>query len=770
MAPASLAVGQVNATPGEYSHSTTASTSYELPATTPLSSANEGTAENLLKLSAKVNAESATVLIDCGATKNFISQSFAQRLKLKTNPRQARAVVLADGSEHNSPLTSSKAYLRVGRYSEKLPFYVLPLTHCNVILGKSWLAKHNPQIDWASNTLQFQHKGEQVLLKSRTPAESQPACSLLLAALQFKRVIKRGAALFMAVLKPVKQGEDSSSAGYVSAEGQRLAVQIVNREFPDVFPDQLPPGLPPSRGDLDHAIPLVPGAQPVNKSPYRMSPLELDELKKQLPELLNLGFIQPSTSTWGAPVLFARKKGGALRLCVDHRALNKLSIRNACSLPRIDELLDRLHGAKVVSKLDLAMGYHQIRLKPEDVPKTAFDTRYGHFEFLVLSFGLTNGPATFTQLTQRIFKDVLDTCLVTFIDDLLVCSPSIEQYANDLRRVMQILWDNRLFARRSKCCFFQRSAEFVGFIVGADGISIDPKKVTVIKDWPAPATLTELRSFLGAASYHRRFIKHFSAICTPMFDLLKQGQAFVWGQPQQQSFQAVKQALCTAPVVHAPDPSRPYTIHSDASDFALGAESLQDFGNGLQPIAYHSRKLSAAEVNYPTHDKEMLAIIDSLRTWRHLVLGSKGLVLTDHNTLTFFHTQPNLSRRQARWMEYLAEYDVAIKYLPGKANVLADALSRRPGLALNALSSVSIDTSFHQSCSLPICMIARHASYLTLFTLAHILTSSCRMVSFCIPKQAPSASMYPPLVIYATACFMNTTTHRPLATLVWIRL
>lgn len=528
MAPANLAAGQIDAT----SASPPLNPNHAEPQTpVHLSSANEGTTENLLKLSAKINAERATVLVDCGASENFISTSFAQHLKLPTDSRQARTVVLADGSEYNSPLTSSKAYLRIGRYSEKLPFHVLPLTHCDVILGKSWLAKHNPQIDWTTNTLQFQHKGEQVLLKSRMPAEPQPASSLLLSALQFKRVIKRGATLFMAVITLAKPGEDSSSADYVSVKGQRLAVQIVEHEFPDVFPDKLPPGLPPSRGELDHAIPLVPGAQPVNKSPYRMSPLELDELKRQLQELLDLGFIQPSTSPWGAPVLFARKKGGALRLCVDHRALNKLSIRNACSLPRIDELLDRLHGAKVFSKLDLAMGYHQIRLKPEDVPKTAFNTRYGHFEFLVLSFGLTNGPATFTQLTQRIFKDVLDTCLVTFIDDLLVYSPSVEQHAHNLRRVLQILRDNRLFARRPKCSFFQHSAEFVGFIVGADGIRIDPKEVKVVTDWPAPTNISELRSFLGAASYHRRFIKHFSALCTPMFDLLKQGQACLGTAP-----------------------------------------------------------------------------------------------------------------------------------------------------------------------------------------------------------------------------------------------
>lgn len=339
---------------------------------------------------------------------------------LTTLPADAHTVSIADGSEYSSASTASKVYLRIGRYCAKLPFYVLPLTHCDVLLGKPWLTDINPQIDWKTNTLQFKHRDETILLKSQCEPEPKPTSRLLLTAQQLKRAIKKCCRLFLAVVKPSEK--PSTEGEFVSPEGQQLAEQITEREYVDVFPLKLPPGLPPLRGDLDHAIPLISGAKPVNRSPYRMSPLELDELKKQLQNLTELGFIQPSTSPWGAPVLFAQKGDGGLRMCVDHRALNKLSIVNACSLPRIDDLLDRLHGAKVLSKLDLQMGYHQLRIKPEDVPKTAFNTHYGHFEFLVMSFGVAGAPASFTTLMQRIFKDLMDKCVVIYLDDLLVYS------------------------------------------------------------------------------------------------------------------------------------------------------------------------------------------------------------------------------------------------------------------------------------------------------------------------------------------------------------
>lgn len=645
---------------------------------------------SLLKFKGKLNGSAATVLIDCGASANFVSEAFLARHQLRTSapPAAQQTVTLADGSQHPCTLCLPKASLRVGRYQDKLQLFAMPLDQYDVILGKPWLTQYNPCIDWQSNTLQFSARGEPVILQSKPDPQPAAAGSLLLSALQLQRAIRKGSSMYVALVRSTD--EDPDNPGSTSS----LAVEICE-EFSDVFPESLPAGLPPER-EVDHAIETEPGATPPSKAPYRMSPLELDELKRQLQELIDLGFIQPSKSPYGAPVLFVKKKDGSLRMCVDWRALNKITVKNKYPLPRIEELLDRLSGARVFSKLDLRMGYHQVRIKPEDVPKTAFRTRYGHFEFLVLGFGLTNAPATFMSLMNSIFHPFLDSCVVVFLDDILVYSANEAEHAQHLRQVLQVLRSNKLYAKRSKCSFFQSEVDFLGHIVSADGIKIDPSKVSAIQDWPPPANVPELRSFLGMASFHRRFVRHFSGITAPMFELLKKDQAFVWGAAQQAAFQAIKQALCTAPVVHAPDPALPYTLCTDASDYAIGAELFQDFGHGLQPIAYHSRKLSPAERNYPTHDKEMLAIIDALRTWKHYAEGAKGLVLTDHKTLTHFLTQPSLTRRQARWMEILAEFDCEIKYAPGSTNLAADALSRRPDLALAAASTTSVDPQFLQ--------------------------------------------------------------------------
>ena len=426
----------------------------------------------------------------------------------------------------------------------------------------------------------------------------------------------------------------------------------------------------------------------------------MDELKKQLAELVKSGFIQPSKSPFGAPILFVKKKDGTMRMCVDYRALNNITIKNAYPLPRIEELFDRLQGAKYFSKIDLRSGYHQIRIDPQDVPKTAFRTRYGHFEFLVLPFGLTNAPGTFMHLMHQTFREFLDDFVLVFLDDILIFSRTLEEHQRHVEKVLTKLRVSKLYAKESKCDFFKEEVEFLGHYVGRNGVRMMEDKVKAIVDWPTPSKVADVRAFLGTAGYYRKFIRGFSAIATPLSDLTKEETKFEWAAPQEAAFRQLKAAIAHEPVLILPDPKRPFVIHVDASGFATGAVLQQDQGHGLQPIAYLSKKMLDAETRYPIHEQELLAIIVALKAWRHYLMGSRFTItiMSDHKSLTQFKTQPLLSGRQARWKDVLADFDFDIVYVEGKANVVADGLSRRPDhhrsteLLVQALELFAVET------------------------------------------------------------------------------
>ncbi|GJY80363.1 putative nucleotidyltransferase, ribonuclease H [Tanacetum coccineum] len=418
------------------------------------------------------------------------------------------------------------------------------------------------------------------------------------------------------------------------------------------------------------------GAEPISKAPYRMAPIELKELKDQLQELLERGFIRPSVSPWGAPVLFVKKKDGSMRLCIDYRELNKITIRNRYPLPRIDDLFDQLQGAKHFSKIDLRSGYHQLRVKEQDISKTAFRTRYGHYEFLVMPFGLTNAPAVFMDLMNRIFHEFLDKFVIVFIDDILVFSKSKEEHEDHLRTVLQILRQEKLYAKFSKCEFWLSRVAFLGHIVSSEGITMDPAKVEAITKWPRPTSVTEVRSFLGLAGYYRRFVDGFSRLALPLTKLMRKGEKFVWNDEREKSFEELKQRLVSAPILTLPSGSGGFQIYSDASKKGLGCVLMQ---HG-KVIAYASRQLKPYEVNYPTHDLELAAVVFALKIWRHYLYGESCDIFTDHKSLKYIFTQRELNMRQRRWLELLKDYDTNIQYHPGKANVVADALSRKSGM------------------------------------------------------------------------------------------
>jgi hypothetical protein len=346
-----------------------------------------------------------------------------------------------------------------------------------------------------------------------------------------------------------------------------------------------------------------------------------------------------------------------------------VTIKNKYPLPRIDVLFDQLVTTKVFSKIDLRSGYHQIKIRASDIPKTAFSTRYGLYEYLVMSFGLTNAPAYFMYLMNYVFMPELDRFEVVFIDDILVYSKNEEEHAGHLHVVLQRLQEHRLYAKLSKCDFWLKEIKLLGHTNSQVGIAVHPDKVQEVMNWKPPTTVRQIRSFLGLAGYYRRFIPDFSRIAKPMTELLKKGAKFDWGQKCEDAFHTLRQHLTIAPVLAQPDNSKPFDVYCDAYGTGLGCVVMQD--NWV--IAYTSRALRPHEQNYPTHDLELAAVVHALKMWRHYLMGTHCNIFTDHKSLKCIFTQADLNMRQRRWL--IKDYDLEVRYHPGKANVVANALS-----------------------------------------------------------------------------------------------
>ena len=577
------------------------------------------------------------------------------------------------------------------------------LQNYDVILGTLWLTTHNPQVDWIEGSLTILLGNKTHSLHSTTPL-SYVNHPLILSPLQLKRLAqKENIPIWLGILQSTQDGHElflmaSSSTpdlGTTIANSIPEPIETILNNYKDVFPDNLP-GLPPRR-PIDHKIELELRKTPPFGPLYKMSYPKLDELKKQIQEFLDQGIIRPSHSPYGAPILFVKKKEGTLRMCVDYRALNKITIKNCYPLPRIEELLDRLQGAKYFSKIDLRSDYHQIRVADSDIPKSAFRTRYGHFEFLVMPFGLTNAPATFMATMNSIFHHVLDQFVVFFLDNILVYLQNLDNHVRHLQETLQILRDNHFYAKMSKCDLCKDRVEFLGHVITPDGVHVDPKKVEAVSLWPAPKNVSDLRSFLGLVNFYRRFIKDHANIVVPLTKILKESEAYTWGAEQVSSFNEIKKTLTTAPVLALPNPDPQYSFHisCDASKFALGCTLSQDTGSSLQPIAYESRKLNPAEQNYGIYDKEALALVHAVKPWRHYIDGRKCFVETDHAALKYILTQGQIhNARQARWMKNLQPLDLELAYKPGKNNP-SDPLSRRPNLMCSTISSISSNMTTH---------------------------------------------------------------------------
>ncbi|KAL4388247.1 hypothetical protein GQ457_09G020500 [Hibiscus cannabinus] len=545
-------------------------------------------------------------LIDVGSTHSYVASNVSVRLGVTSEGTGYGITVL-------SPLGHSVSVNRIFRRcpleveGEVFPVDLmeLPFGLFNLILGMDWLTEHQAKLDCSTRkaTLKIVSGKEVVLTGTRRDFMTN-----VISVLAARKKIEKGCEAFLAFILDAKKVDPGLSD-----------IQTI-QDFPEVFPEELPSVLP--HHDVEFDIELLPGTNPVSVTPYRMAPKELKELKVQWQELLDRGFIRPSVSPY--------------------------------PLPRIDDLFDQLRGATVFSKINLRSGYYQMKVKDSDVAKTAFRTRYVHYEFLVMPLGLTNAPAKFMDLLNRVFQPYLDQFVVVFIDDILVYSRSEAEHDEHLRIVLQTLKDNRLYAKLSKCEFWLSEVTFLGHVVSANGVRVDPQKISAILDWN---------------------------IATPLTKLLRKNAPFCWSDEQHVSFEKLKYVLTQAPVLVQPESGKDFVVYSDASHTGLGCVLMQDG----RVVAYASRQLKTHERNYPTHDLELAAVVFALKIWRHYLYGERCHIYTDHKSLTYLLSQKELNMRQRRWLELLKDYDCVIDYHPGKANVVADALSRKAVADLKAM-------------------------------------------------------------------------------------
>jgi hypothetical protein len=478
----------------------------------------------------------ALILFDSGTSHSFISQKFSVKCQLPFYHTQGSFMIATPGDKIATNQLNRNVPIQLGSKIVKTTLLILGMDNVDIILGTNWMTQHQVVLDVANRIVEVH----------------SPTCGKL--------------TLYL----PSQETTRSCAFSMIELPLEKI---LVVYDYADVFPDELP-GMPPDQ-DIKFAIELQLGTTPISKRPYRMPPAELAELKKQLQELLDKGFIHPCTSPWGCPALFV-KKDESLRLCIDYRPLNAVTIKNKYPLPRIDVLFDKLVGAKVFSKIDLRSGYHQIKIRANDIPKNAFSTRYGLYEYLVMSFGLTNAPAYFMYLMNSVFMPELDKFVVVFIDDILVYSKNEAEHTKHLRTVLQRQREHRLYAKLSKCDFWLKDIKFLGHTISEGGIAVDSDKVQEVMNWKPPTTVRQIRSFLGLAMYYRRFIPDFSRIANPMTELLKKGEKFEWGQKCEEAFHTLRQHLTTSPVLAQPNNNKPFDVYCDASGTGLGCVLMQD--------------------------------------------------------------------------------------------------------------------------------------------------------------------------------------------------
>ncbi|KAH0602480.1 uncharacterized protein H6S33_008819, partial [Morchella sextelata] len=625
-------------------------------------------------------------LIDTGCSGfAFIDETFARHNNFPFLPlKSPRTLEVIDGRPISSGQITHLCYLplSIDSHHETTPFFVTKLGSYPLVLGIPWLQLHDATLRFKDNSILFdseycKRKCNSSPIPVPIRGVAPPPRFHLVSSAALCRFARRDKLqIFSTTIEEIDQ-----ATGEAPKQDWRNRVPTRYKRFHKMMDEEFAKEMPPRR-PYDHKIPLKGEKEPPFGPLYGMSREELIVMKQYIQDNLQKGFIQASSSPAGAPVLFVKKADGTLRLCVDYRGLNELTVKNRYPLPLIRETLDRLSKAKWYTKLDLRQGYNQIRMAEGEEWKTAFRTRYGHFEYTVMPFGLTNTPATFQHFINDCVRDYLDMFCTAYLDDILIYSDTFEEHQVHVEKVLEALQRNGVLLKPEKCEFHTQSTTYLGLIIEPNGIKMDPKKVETVKNWTVPKTVKDVQAFLGFANFYRRFIRGFSEMASPLTRLTRKDISFGWTSEAQTAFNALKGAFTTAPILTHFDPEKEITVETDASDYvSAGVLSQYDDNGILRPVAYFSKKHSPAECNYEIYDKELLAIIRSFEEWRPELEGAAHpiAVISDHKNLEYFMRTKQLNRRQARWAEYLSRFDFVIKYRPGKQGGKPDALTRRSG-------------------------------------------------------------------------------------------
>src|SRR5260221_1960875 len=536
-----------------------------------------------------------------------------------------------------------------------LEFFITNLDeNYSLVLGYDWLAQHNLNIDWTETKIMFREPKN----PKKEPASSGKIDICMVSTVMMTKLCKDlGTPTFVISMTDLNPSQ-------VIATKILDSILAKYHEFCDIFSGEKAGTLALHR-PYDLQINVEEGVKPIHGSIYSLSPPELMALQEFLKEHTRNGFIQPSKSPWGSPVLFIKKKDGSLCLCVDFCALNRVMEKDCYPLPLISDLLTSPAPARIYSKIDLKHAYHLVCIAKGDKPKTAFCTHYGSYEWQVMTFRLSNAPVAFQRFINEVLRDLMDICTVGYLDDILVYSDSLEDHRDHIHEVLCRLCTAGLYANLKKCKFHTDTVEYLRFILSPKGLQMDPTKVSMIQDWPEPWKVQDVQAFLGFSNFYQMFIHDYSETTLPLNYLCKKSTTWHFGAEEAKAFQNLKKAFRSALVLAHWALDLPMMVEMDMSNCAIaGILSVTTEDGEIWPVAFYSRTLQSTERNYDMHNKELLAIYEAFKSWHHYLEGSAKTIdmVTDHKNLEYFTTTKKLTRWQARWSEFLSQFNLSIHF------------------------------------------------------------------------------------------------------------